>query len=542
MPWKRTLNPAGVWQRLRQEIARLREQGRGTRQENERLKKEIGEFRRQEQVWQEKESRWEQERERLEREGERLEREGERLEREGERLRKENEKLKRQLEEAQRAAKRSAAPFSRGKRKENPQKPGRKSGKAHGPHHRKKIPEKVDEVIAVAVPERCADPNCPGTLQVERIEAQYQQEIVRKTFWRRFDIAICRCQRCGKRVQGRHPLQTSQALGAAAVQLGPEALALGVHLNKGLGLPHADVAAVLQHGYGLQVNRSTICRAVERVGRRGEATWQALREAARKTLVNGMDETGWRVDAQLRWLWAVANETLVFCDILPGRGFAQAASLLGKDYDGALIHDGWKIYYKFLQAAHQSCNGHLIRRCRDMAQLATPGAARFPLGVKDLLEKGLRIRDRYQAQQISLHGLWTATGRLEVEMDRLLSRGYRDAANRRLANHLWHERPYLFTYLYCPGLDATTNLVERILRFLVVVRKNWGGNRTEKGARAQAILTSILGSAKQQGKNPIDLLVEMLCSPKSDWVLNLVPPVQEVRDDSSPAPPLHAAI
>ena len=75
MPWKRTLNPAGVWQRLRQEIARLREQGRGTRQENERLKKEIGEFRRQEQVWQEKESRWEQERERLEREGGAAERE-----------------------------------------------------------------------------------------------------------------------------------------------------------------------------------------------------------------------------------------------------------------------------------------------------------------------------------------------------------------------------------------------------------------------------------------------------------------------------------
>jgi Transposase IS66 family len=83
------------------------------------------------------------------------------------------------------------------------------------------------------------------------------------------------------------------------------------------------------------------------MARRGEATWQALREAARKALVNGIDETGWRVDAQLRWLWAVANETLVFCDILPGRGFAQAASILGKDYDGKLIHDGWKIYYQF---------------------------------------------------------------------------------------------------------------------------------------------------------------------------------------------------
>jgi transposase len=278
------------------------------------------------------------------------------------------------------------------------------------------------------------------------------------------------------------------------------------------------------------------------MARRGEATWQALREAARKALVNGIDETGWRVDAQLRWLWAVANETLVFCDILPGRGFAQAASILGKDYDGKLIHDGWKIYYQFLQAAHQSCNGHLIRRCRDMAKLAPPGAARFPLRVKDLLEKGLRIRERYPAKEISLHGLWTATGRLEVEMDRLLSHHYRDPANRRLADHLWHERPYLFTYLYCPGWGATNNLIERILRFLVVVRKNWGGNRTEEGARAQAILTSILGSAKQQGKNPIDLRVELLCSPEREKVLDLLPPFQEVNDDSSRAPPLHAAI
>ena len=108
------------------------------------------------------------------------------------------------------------------------------------------------------------------------MQSQYQQEIVRQTIWRRFDIPICRCTVCHQRVPGRHPLQTSNALGAAAVQLGPEALAMGVNLNKGLGLPHADVAAVLQHGYGLQVSRSTICRAVERVARRGEATWKAL--------------------------------------------------------------------------------------------------------------------------------------------------------------------------------------------------------------------------------------------------------------------------
>src|SRR5438094_901040 len=94
----------------------------------------------------------------------------------------------------------------------------------------------------------------------------------------------------------------ADALGAAAVQLGPEALALAVRMNKGLGMPHGDVAAVLQDGFGLRVHRSTICRAVERVARRGQATWHALREAARRSMVNAIDETGWRVEAQLRWL------------------------------------------------------------------------------------------------------------------------------------------------------------------------------------------------------------------------------------------------
>jgi hypothetical protein len=258
--------------------------------------------------------------------------------------------------------------------------------------------------------------------------------------------------------------------------------------------------------------------------------------------VNSIDETGWRVDAQLRWLWAVVSEQVTVCDILPGRGFAQAASLVGEDYDGWLTHDGWAVYYKFLKAAHQSCVEHLARRCRNMAAVASPAAAGFPLKVKEVLEQALRLRDRYREGQLSLHGLWTATGRLEGKLDRLLERTYRDPANRRLAKHMRHERPYLFTFLYCPGLDATNNVVERMLRFLVVVRKNWGGNRTQRGAHAQAVLTSILATAKQQGKNAVDLLAELLCSPDKQKLLDIVPPREEPKADSSPSPPTTAAI
>src|SRR5262252_782668 len=196
--------PLDTLRHWKEKAAELRERWRGVREENERLRREN---------------------ERLRQEQEQWEQERGRLERERERLRQENENLKKQLDEAQRAAKRQAAPFSRGTRKPNPKPPGRKSGSAYGQHLRKATPKNVDEVIAVSAPTHC---DCGGELELERIATQFQQEIVRKTLWRRFDIAIYRCRKCNKRVQGRDPRQTSDALGAAAVQIGPEALALAV--------------------------------------------------------------------------------------------------------------------------------------------------------------------------------------------------------------------------------------------------------------------------------------------------------------------------
>src|SRR5215469_13031698 len=360
MTWQKPLKGSGIIEKLKQKIASLQERWRGARREIEQ--------------WRQQEHRLRQERERL---------------------RQENEKLKRQLEEAQRSNKRQAAPFSRGRRKTNSKRPGRKPGAAYGRRYSKAIPQQVDEVIAVPLPTHCS---CGGRVEEEKVEAQFQQEVVRKTIWRRFDIAIGHCRKCHQRVQGRDPRQTSDALGAAAVQLGPNALALAVKMNKGLGMPHGDVAAVLQDCFGLRVHRSTICRAVERVARRGEATWHALRDAVRRSGVNAIDETGRNVEAQLRWLWVVVSQQVTFCDILPGRDFPQAATLLGSDYQGWLTHDGWAVYYKFLRAGHQSCISHLVRRCCDMTAVCSPAAARFPLQVKAILEKGLGLRDRYQKQ------------------------------------------------------------------------------------------------------------------------------------------------
>ena len=156
-------------------------------------------------------------RDQVQRENEHLRKENERLRRETERLKQETERLRRELEAALRASKRQAAPHSRGTPKANPQRPGRKPGRRYGRQARRPIPARVDERIVVPLPERC--PHCGSDVEAESCETQYQEEIVRRTVVRRFDIAVGRCRHCQRRVQGRHRLQTSDAVGVGSVQL-----------------------------------------------------------------------------------------------------------------------------------------------------------------------------------------------------------------------------------------------------------------------------------------------------------------------------------
>jgi transposase len=444
----------------------------------------------------------------------------EKLTKENENLRAEVERLRKQLEEALRSLKRQAAPFSKGKPKARPNRPGRKGGSDYGQRAFRSVPDHVDEKIAVRLPKRC--PDCGGRVIHDSTQPQFQEDIIRQTIVRRFDVETGHCACCGEHVQGRHSLQTSDALGAAGVQLGPEALTLAAHLIKQMGISHERAAQVLAWGYGLRLSRSALCRAMSRLGAKTEPTYQELQMAVRRSPVNRLDETGWRVAAHLEWLWVCVSAEVTVYAILPGRGFAQAASILGEDYSGFLNHDGWQPYYRFADAFHQTCVSHLIRRCQEMIEAASARAAQFPQAVMELLLEGLDLRDRHQRQEISTHGLSVATGRLEAALDRHLSKTFRDSANRRLAKHLRHEQPWVFTFLHCPGIEATNNAAERALRPAVVARKTWGGNRTENGAKTQQMVISVLTTCVQQGKDSFDRIIELFRSP-IPIVLDLIP-------------------
>ncbi len=96
----------------------------------------------------------------------------------------ENERLRKALEEALRSLKRQAAPFSKGKPKSDPKRPGRKSGGDYGARAFRAIPDRVDEQIAVPLPKAC--PDCGGRIVHDDTQPQFQEDIVRQTMVRRF--------------------------------------------------------------------------------------------------------------------------------------------------------------------------------------------------------------------------------------------------------------------------------------------------------------------------------------------------------------------
>lgn len=100
-------------------------------------------------------------------------------------------------------------------------------------------------------------------------------------------------------------------------------------------------------------------------------------------------------------------------------------------------------------------------------------------------------------------------------MDRLLEKNLTDPDNARLARRLQKHRNHIFTYLYdeTGETDPTNNLAERDLRPGVITRKMGACNRSIKGAKATAILTSIIRTSKKNEQDVIEVLVRMLCSP-----------------------------
>jgi transposase len=158
--------------------------------------------------------------------------------------------------------------------------------------------------------------------------------------------------------------------------------------------------------------------------------------------------------------------------------------------------------------------------------------------VRAILKDALALRDRFQTSEITLHGLRSLTGKLAARMDDVLGWDPSDDDNRKLLNHLETERDALFAFLAEPDLEipATNYWAEQAIRPGVVNRKVFGGNRTWNGAHALQCQISFFQTCRQQGHDPAELLVDLLCASRP-MIIDALAPSWITESSEPPAPP-----
>jgi transposase len=299
-------------------------------------------------------------------------------------------------------------------------------------------------------------------------------------------------------------------LGAAASQIGPDAQAAVVALNKTFGLSHIKVAAAFRALFGITLTRGASAQIVLRAADRLGPADREVREEIKSSPCLTPDETGWRVAGRSAWLHAWVAERATAYAIDPHRKADVLERLIGIEWSGTMVHDGFASYDRFRAATHQQCLGHVLRRVRDLEAQATRGAVHYPRKLIALFTEAIHLRNRYKKGEVSAEQLRQARQEFDARLRDLAWPAREVPAYETLSAHLWKHRGEWFTFLSHPEIEPTNWEGEQAIRPAVVNRKVWGGNRTWVGARAQEVLMSVLETCRRAGRSGMEFVSQTL--------------------------------
>ena len=305
-----------------------------------------------------------------------------------------------------------------------------------------------------------------------------------------FTIPIYECLDCGEETRGTLPE------GRAPSGYGPQLQAEVVLGKICERLPYRRLAERLARE-GAPMSTATLQGLVWAASERLGEEYAAIRRRVRRSAVVHADETSFSVDGRKRWLWTFATPTGDTLLVLrPSRGTGVVEEILGKEYAGTVVCDGWTAYVGY---SLQRCWAHLLRvakaageddpEARDLGQELS---ALYAILTKELKEEdGPRARAGLER---------LGDGELR-RLQRRYERGGSEAL-RKVGVYLRNGMGSWLTFLRRAGVEPTNNRGERALREAVVIRKIIGTLRNGKGAEVFARLMSVLGTWRARGKDP----------------------------------------
>jgi transposase len=404
--------------------------------------------------------------------------------------------------------------------KENRRPPGRKAG--HAPAHRR-IPEKIDVHIDVPVPrDSFGAASCPAC-RTQLAEVKSHQRIVEEIVPAQrlvtcYHTTSGYCPSCRRRIESRDAQQPPAPPGIDLhqSQLGINALATAALLRMQYRLPYRQIQQLFMDLPGLSISPGAVARQIQRMGEWLKTKYDRLKVLIRASSAVHMDETGWRVDGENQWLWTMLSEKATLYTIDQSRGQKVAGELLGENFTGTLISDFYS-GYSGIECRKQKCLVHLLRELKETAEKHPGfGQSRFYFRCRRLVQEMLLLRKQKGPMEASRYA---ARGRkLERRVVELArgpdEKGWKEPESGRLAKRLQKHPGELTEFLWHEEVQTDNNAAERALRPAVVMRKITGGSRSEKGAKAAAILMSVLRTAVQQQEPLLETLQTLM---RASW-------------------------
>ena len=448
-----------------------------------------------------------------------------RLEQSNRKYRDENKRLKQKLADLSERLKRKPKPAAPAFVKTNvPDKPAKTPGRKKGhPAALRPMPAKIDIHEQVNVPiDTFGKPCCPECRSqlsdVEHHERIVEDLIPAQVLTTCYHTTSGWCPCCRKQVESRAENQPPAA-DLPHGQLGLTALATAMMMRVCYRLPLRQITRLFLQLPGLKICPGAIVKQIKRTAKWMEKQYHRLKLVIRASGVVHADETGWRTNGKNGYLWTLttadAKSPLTLYHVDRSHSGKVIVELLGKAFghDGqTLVSDFYSVYDQF-NASQQKCLAHLLRELRDtIAKRPELAEHEFFKRCKRLVQDMLKLKKRHGKMKAADY--WRRVERLEKRLEELSRQQWNDADADRLTRRLSKYRTRLTTFLHKKNVDGTNNAAERAIRPAVVMRKITGGSRSDEGAKAWAILASVMRTAEQQGKNVLETIKTLM---RAEW-------------------------
>jgi transposase len=304
------------------------------------------------------------------------------------------------------------------------------------------------------------------------------------------------CAQCGVQTVGTYPA----GLGPRRT-FGPRIEALVSYLHERHHVGYERLVELCRDVFGLAISQGGIENALRRLVERARPTYAAIREAVRGSPVINSDETSARVAGRTQWQWTFQTPTASYHLIAPSRGGEVIDVFLDGVEPEVWGSDLYAPQMLTPATEHQICMSHQVRDLTFASEADTGDERIWALDLRHVFGRAIRLH--HERDQVTTETFARRRLLIENATDRLVFDRYvapkTEAA--RLQKRYRLHRDSLYVFLHRDDVEPTNNSSERDLRPSVIHRKVIGGFRSDWGAEASAIRTSILTTARKQGQN-----------------------------------------